>query len=135
MEGPRPELGARSEQQQQEEEGDDDDAAEEEEEEADEGLAGRFLALERALSEGLRALLPPGPPVSHVYDPLDYAGDPHGDFVRRFLRSPKRVLFLGMNPGPFGMAQTGVGGLGARGARAGGLGGLGSAWRVSQEAN
>ncbi|XP_071437872.1 single-strand selective monofunctional uracil DNA glycosylase [Pithys albifrons albifrons] len=107
MEGPRPELGARSEQ--QEEGGDDDDGdGDAEEEEADEGLAGRFLALERALSEGLRALLPPGPPVSHVYDPLDYAGDPHGDFVRRFLRSPKRVLFLGMNPGPFGMAQTGV---------------------------
>ncbi|XP_064494777.1 single-strand selective monofunctional uracil DNA glycosylase [Pseudopipra pipra] len=83
---------------------DDDDA---DEEEADEGLAGRFLALEQELREELRALPPPGPPVTHVYDPLDYAWDPHSHFVRRFLRSPKAVLFLGMNPGPFGMAQTG----------------------------
>ncbi|NXA12886.1 SMUG1 glycosylase, partial [Sapayoa aenigma] len=85
-----------------------DEDEDEDEEGADKGLAGRFLALERELSEGLRALPPPGPPVSLVYDPLDYAWDPHSDFVRRYLRSPKPVLFLGMNPGPFGMAQTGV---------------------------
>ncbi|XP_027563043.1 single-strand selective monofunctional uracil-DNA glycosylase-like, partial [Neopelma chrysocephalum] len=85
-----------------------DDADGDDEEEADEGLAGRFLALEQELREELRALPPPGPPVTHVYDPLDYAWDPHSHFVRRFLRSQKPVLFLGMNPGPFGMAQTGV---------------------------
>lgn len=47
-------------------------------------------------------------PVSHVYDPLDYARRPHGLYIDRFGASPKRVVFLGMNPGPFGMAQTGV---------------------------
>uniref|UniRef100_A0A8U8CIZ3 Uracil-DNA glycosylase-like domain-containing protein n=1 Tax=Geospiza parvula TaxID=87175 RepID=A0A8U8CIZ3_GEOPR len=73
-----------------------------------EGVAGRFLALQRALSERLRALPPPGPPVALVYAPLEYAWEPHRSFVRRFLRGPKAVLFLGMNPGPFGMAQTGV---------------------------
>lgn len=47
-------------------------------------------------------------PVTHVYNPLEYARAPHGLYVRRFGDSKKRVLFLGMNPGPWGMAQTGV---------------------------
>ncbi|NXK15597.1 SMUG1 glycosylase, partial [Herpetotheres cachinnans] len=79
-----------------------------EEEEDEGGLAGRFLRLEREQSALLRALPPFGEPVSHIYHPLDYAWEPHCDFVRRYCRTPKRVLFLGMNPGPFGMAQTGV---------------------------
>jgi single-strand selective monofunctional uracil DNA glycosylase len=49
-----------------------------------------------------------GGPVSHVYNPLDYARRPHELYLRRFGASRKQVLFVGMNPGPFGMAQTGV---------------------------
>lgn len=49
-----------------------------------------------------------GAPVTHVYDPLDYAWRGHRRYLRRFGDSPKRVLLLGMNPGPYGMAQTGV---------------------------
>lgn len=48
------------------------------------------------------------PPVSHVYQPLDYAAKPHEVYLERFGSSPKKVVFLGMNPGPFGMAQVGV---------------------------
>jgi single-strand selective monofunctional uracil DNA glycosylase len=48
------------------------------------------------------------PPVTHVYNPLTYARRPHRLYVRTYGNSRKRVLFLGMNPGPFGMAQTGV---------------------------
>ena len=48
------------------------------------------------------------PPVSHVYNPLDYAWKAHETYLRRFAAGPRRILFLGMNPGPFGMAQTGV---------------------------
>jgi single-strand selective monofunctional uracil DNA glycosylase len=47
-------------------------------------------------------------PVSHVYNPLNYAWQPHEQYLRRFGATPKRVVFLGMNPGPFGMVQTGV---------------------------
>jgi single-strand selective monofunctional uracil DNA glycosylase len=47
-------------------------------------------------------------PVTHTYNPLRYAWDPHEQYLRRFGSTPKRVVFLGMNPGPFGMAQTGV---------------------------
>ena len=47
-------------------------------------------------------------PVTHVYNPLDYAHRTHSRYLRRFGGHKIRVLFLGMNPGPFGMAQTGV---------------------------
>jgi single-strand selective monofunctional uracil DNA glycosylase len=57
-----------------------------------------------AVVDGLRF----GPPVSHVYNPLDYAREPHEEYLRRFGRGKKVVLLLGMNPGPWGMAQTGV---------------------------
>lgn len=48
------------------------------------------------------------PPITHVYNPLVYAWAPHEAYLRRFGGGRKRVIFLGMNPGPFGMAQTGV---------------------------
>ncbi len=47
-------------------------------------------------------------PVTHVYCPLEYAWKPHETYLRRFGASEKKVVLLGMNPGPFGMAQTGV---------------------------
>jgi len=49
-----------------------------------------------------------GAPVSHVYQPLDYAWECHSRYLERFASTRKKVLFLGMNPGPYGMAQTGV---------------------------
>jgi single-strand selective monofunctional uracil DNA glycosylase len=48
------------------------------------------------------------PPVTHVYNPLTYAWKAHEEYLRRFSNGRKRVVFLGMNPGPFGMVQTGV---------------------------
>jgi single-strand selective monofunctional uracil DNA glycosylase len=47
-------------------------------------------------------------PVAHVYNPLDYAWDLHETYLRRYGGGPKEVFLLGMNPGPWGMAQTGV---------------------------
>lgn len=48
------------------------------------------------------------PPVTHVYNPLRYAWAPHQAYLKRFAAGPREVLLLGMNPGPWGMAQTGV---------------------------
>jgi single-strand selective monofunctional uracil DNA glycosylase len=48
-----------------------------------------------------------GAPVAFTYNPLDYAWAAHLAFLRMACARP-RVLFVGMNPGPFGMAQTGV---------------------------
>jgi len=49
-----------------------------------------------------------GPPVACVYNPLDYAGELHRQWLERYGRGTKEVLLVGMNPGPFGMVQTGV---------------------------
>ena len=49
-----------------------------------------------------------GPPVTHVYNPLEYAREAHGQYVSRYGTAPREVILLGMNPGPWGMAQTGV---------------------------
>jgi len=49
-----------------------------------------------------------GAPVTHVYNPLTYAWRAHEMYLRQYGNSHKRVVFLGMNPGPFGMAQTGI---------------------------
>lgn len=49
------------------------------------------------------------PPVTHVYNPLSYAWQPHADYLRRYGGEMRdRVVFVGMNPGPWGMVQTGV---------------------------
>ena len=48
------------------------------------------------------------PPVTHVYNPLQYAWAPHRDYLVRYGTGSSEILMLGMNPGPFGMAQTGV---------------------------
>ncbi|MCK5943696.1 MAG: single-stranded DNA-binding protein [Planctomycetes bacterium] len=47
-------------------------------------------------------------PVACVYNPLVYAWDLHRQYLERFGRGKKQVVLLGMNPGPFGMVQTGV---------------------------
>jgi single-strand selective monofunctional uracil DNA glycosylase len=60
----------------------------------------------RRLSRDLRSVRP-GPGVSCVYDPLDYAWEAHASYLA-LARSKPRAMLLGMNPGPFGMVQTGV---------------------------
>ena len=70
-------------------------------------ISQQVLALEqRQCAELLEIQF--GPPVAHVYNPLQYAARPHQCFVHKYGNGTKRVLFLGMNPGPFGMAQNGV---------------------------
>lgn len=49
-----------------------------------------------------------GPPVRYVYNPLDYAFGAHREYLHRYCRTEADILLLGMNPGPFGMVQTGV---------------------------
>ncbi len=49
-----------------------------------------------------------GLPVTHVYNPLEYARKSHDLYLQKYGKAPREILLLGMNPGPFGMAQTGV---------------------------
>lgn len=48
------------------------------------------------------------PPVACVYNPLIYARKPHEEYLKRYGSGTREVVFVGMNPGPWGMAQTGV---------------------------
>jgi single-strand selective monofunctional uracil DNA glycosylase len=49
------------------------------------------------------------PSVPYVYNPLVYASEPHEAYLERWgSKTPRELLLVGMNPGPFGMAQTGV---------------------------
>ena len=49
-------------------------------------------------------------PVDTVYNPLRHAWAPHAAYLERYgeRHGTGRALLVGMNPGPFGMVQTGV---------------------------
>ena len=71
------------------------------------GHADRVLRATRRLCEAVDPMKFRAP-VTHVYNPLIHAARGHRRYVRRFGDRDKRVIFLGMNPGPYGMTQTGV---------------------------
>lgn len=72
-----------------------------------EDLADNFIHLENDLVSQLNNLNY-GPNVEYIYNPLHYAFILHKAFLKKFLFEKKKVLFLGINPGPWGMCQTGV---------------------------
>ena len=71
------------------------------------GTSAELIKAGKVLADELRPLKF-SDPVSHTYLTLDYAGDGNLKYLEKFGDTRKRVLFLGMNPGPYGMAQTGV---------------------------
>ncbi len=74
---------------------------------SDPNSAAALIGAARRLSAAVDALAFAAP-VSHVYNPLDYAWAPHEKYLRRYGAGKKRIVFLGMNPGPFGMVQCGI---------------------------
>jgi single-strand selective monofunctional uracil DNA glycosylase len=73
----------------------------------DVGPAAAIAAVTDELVTRLRPLRF-GAPVTHIYNPLAYARKGYDRYVNRFGNTTKQVVLIGMNPGPFGMAQTGV---------------------------
>lgn len=70
--------------------------------------AQELIKAARAMTLALRGL-PFDPPVAKVYDPLQYAWEIHRAYISRYAPKGRcRAVFVGMNPGPWGMAQTGV---------------------------
>ena len=70
-------------------------------------ISKAMVAAARALSDGVNALEFFGA-TAVVYNPLEYAWAAHRSYLEKHGASKKKVVFLGMNPGPFGMAQSGV---------------------------
>lgn len=67
----------------------------------------KLVSIARRLARDCAAL-EFGPPVAWAYHPLDYAWAAHREYLERYARPGVDGLFLGMNPGPWGMVQTGV---------------------------
>src|SRR5262245_57956884 len=66
-----------------------------------------LISISRQLAQSVRPLSFSAP-VSYVYRVLDYAAAAHEQYLAKYGHGPKKVVFFGMNPGPFGMMQTGV---------------------------
>lgn len=47
-------------------------------------------------------------PAAYVYNTLEYAWQPHERYLARYGKSGREIILVGMNPGAWGMAQTGV---------------------------
>lgn len=71
------------------------------------GVRKQLIAAARQLADEVD-VLSFGDPVTHVYNPLRYAWNAHQAYLSQVNDSGVRVVLLGMNPGPWGMAQTGV---------------------------
>ncbi|XP_020707743.1 single-strand selective monofunctional uracil DNA glycosylase [Athalia rosae] len=70
-------------------------------------ISEKLLSLEWELTEKLKCIQFQLP-VEYVYNPIEYAFDVHARYVRKYCQTVKKILFLGMNPGPWGMSQTGI---------------------------
>lgn len=70
-------------------------------------IAQALIDAARELSAEVEALTFAAP-VTHRYNPLTYAWAAHELYLRRYGASRKKIVFIGMNPGPFGMVQCGV---------------------------
>ncbi|KAH3701029.1 hypothetical protein DPMN_076012 [Dreissena polymorpha] len=70
-------------------------------------IGAQFLQIEQRL---VQKMLPIkyGYPVTVIYSPLTYAFQTHRDFVSKYCTTERTLLFLGMNPGPYGASQNGV---------------------------
>jgi len=71
-------------------------------------LPSEFLKIEQELSKNLLHIEYSETKVKYISNPVEHAKEPHTSFLEKYLNGGKSILFLGMNPGPWGMCQTGV---------------------------
>ncbi|XP_011881098.1 PREDICTED: single-strand selective monofunctional uracil DNA glycosylase [Vollenhovia emeryi] len=70
-------------------------------------IPDKLLSIEQELCAKLVDVTFPAS-IQYIYNPLDYASETHSAYVRKYCTGVKKILFVGMNPGPWGMSQTGV---------------------------
>ncbi|XP_029171301.1 single-strand selective monofunctional uracil DNA glycosylase [Nylanderia fulva] len=70
-------------------------------------ISNKLLSIEQKLCTKLQDVTFPST-VQYIYNPLEYASETHAMYVHKYCTGKKKILFLGMNPGPWGMSQTGV---------------------------
>lgn len=72
-----------------------------------ESISDKLLLIEQELCKKLQDVTFPSM-IQYIYNPLEYASETHAMYVHKYCTGEKKVLFVGMNPGPWGMSQTGV---------------------------
>lgn len=75
--------------------------------EKDSGISTEFLEIVGDLNESLSEFKLPVA-VKCVYNPTIYAKYTFEMYVHKYCNSTKKIMYFGMNPGPWGMSQTGV---------------------------
>ena len=70
-------------------------------------LAAALIKASRQLATRCAAIEFPAD-INLIYHPLIYAAAPYEEYLRKFAAGPKRNIFIGINPGPWGMVQTGI---------------------------
>lgn len=70
-------------------------------------ISDKLLSIEEELCTKLQDVTFPSS-VQYIYNPLEYASETHAMYVHKYCTGEKKILFVGMNPGPWGMSQTGV---------------------------
>ncbi|XP_023173827.2 single-strand selective monofunctional uracil-DNA glycosylase [Drosophila hydei] len=67
----------------------------------------RFYTFECKLNEELSTIELPAE-IACAYNAVEYASSLHCAFLKKYLNGTKKVIFIGINPGPKGMCQTGI---------------------------
>lgn len=70
-------------------------------------ISDKLLSIEQELCTKLQDVTFPSV-IQYIYNPLEYASETHAMYVHKYCTGEKKILFVGMNPGPWGMSQTGV---------------------------
>ena len=65
-------------------------------------FATELWSIESSLADELRKVDFADSKVKYILNPLEYCEDPHLQYLDKYLTGPKTVLFLGLNPGPWG---------------------------------
>lgn len=68
----------------------------------------KIIDLQNELVKNLKTLNFISGQVKYLYNPLEYASEPNKNFIKKYCNSTKKILFVGLNPGPNGMCQTGI---------------------------
>ena len=63
--------------------------------------------LRKAANEIIPKLIKESSKIEYAYNPLDYAWNPHSEYIRRHGGMGAKILIVGMNPG-HGMGNTGI---------------------------
>lgn len=74
---------------------------------ADTQFASTLTLLYRKMAREIDKLVF-GPPVAYIYNPLVYGRVPFERYLALYGNGTGKSIFLGMNPGPWGMLQTGI---------------------------